>query len=199
MRASLLRAAPIALAAGLLAAPVLAQQQPSEETRQLGAHVHGAGKLGIALERRTLEIELEAPGHDIVGFEHTARTAEQKQAVTQARATLSKPLSLIKLPDAAACKVTATKVRLVSGHDHGHSHSHGKGTKGKEAEQHSEFRAEYTFSCAKPDALTTIDLGEYFKAFQRAEALDVTLVGVKGAAKQKATKEKPTVVIRGGG
>lgn len=198
-----MRAGSIALAAAIaLAGPALAQKQPPDEpNRQLGAHVHGSGKLGIALERRTLEIELEAPGNDIVGFEHTATTAEQKKAVSQARATLSKPLALVKLPDAAACKVTAAKARLVGGgHSHGHSHGHAHaGAKGKEAEQHSEFHAEWTFSCAKPDALTTIELGEYFKAFPRAEALEVTLVGVKGAARQKATREKATVVVRGAG
>lgn len=181
----------------LLSAPALAQQK-DEPQRQLGAHVHGAGKLDIAIEKRTLEIELEAPGNDIVGFETSPSTPEQKQAVAQARATLAKPLELIKLPEAAGCKVASAKVKLVGGgaHDHGHGHSHGKAKAGaKAAESHSEFHAEYKFTCAKPELLTWIEL-DYFKAFPRAEKLDVSIVGDKIQAKAIATKDKPRFDIK---
>ena len=62
------------LAAAVLCLPVAAfaqqpqqPQQPADEPqRQLGAHAHGTGKLSIAIEKRTVEIEIEAPGSDIV-------------------------------------------------------------------------------------------------------------------------------------
>lgn len=181
----------------LLAGPALAQQQQDEPQRQLGAHEHGAGKLGIAIERRTLEMEFEVPANDIVGFEHTARTPEQKQAVAQARATLSKPLALIKLPDAAGCKVTSTSVKLVGGGDHGHTHGKDKASPAtaKAAETHSEFHAEYKLTCAKPELIQTIEL-DYFKSFPRAQKLEVTIVGDKIQAKAEATREKPRVDIK---
>lgn len=182
-----------------VALPALASaQEPGKDDpqRQLGAHAHGTGKLAIAIERRTVEMELEAPGSDIVGFEHVAKTAEQKQAVTQARALLAKPLGLIRLPEAAGCKLTSARVKLVGGGaHHGHSHSHGKAAKGKEAEPHSEFHAEYTFTCARPELIQGIEL-DYFKAFPRAEALDVTLIGPKTQARHKATRDKPRVDFR---
>ena len=194
----------LVVAVATLAGPALAQQQPPDEPqRQLGAHVHGAGKLNIAIERRTLEVEIEAPGSDIVGFEHAPSTAEQRKAMAEARAALAKPLALIKLPEAAACKVSSAKVKLVGGgaHQHGHDHGHGKAqpAKAKAAETHSEFHAEYAFACAKPDALQVIDLADYFKTFPRAEALEVTLVGAKGPARQKATRDKPQVELKGAG
>lgn len=180
-----------------LAAPVAAQQS-DEPQRQLGAHAHGTGKLGIAIERRTVEIELEAPGSDIVGFEHAAKTTEQKQAVAQARSMLAKSSALFKLPDAAGCKQTSAKVKLVGGgsHAHGHGHNHGKDAKGKETTPHSEFHAEYKFSCAKPELIQSIDL-DYFKSFPRAEVLEVTLIGPAGQSKHKATKDKPRVDFKG--
>lgn len=188
---------------GIVALPALAaaQSTPADEPqRQLGAHAHGTGKLGIAIERRTIEIELEAPGSDIVGFEHTAKTAEQKKAVSQARALLTKPLALFRFPEAAGCKVASAKVKLVGhshnhGHSHGHSHAHGS-AKTKETEAHSEFHAEYRLTCAKPDQIGSIDV-DYFKSFPRAEALDVTLIGGKGQAKQKITRDKPRIEIGG--
>ena len=120
-----MRIRPITMAAFMsIGLPIAAigqqpQEQPADEPqRQLGAHVHGAGKLSIAIEKRVVEIELEAPGSDIVGFEHAAATTDQKQAVARARATLAKPLTLIKLPEAAACKLISAKVKLVGGGSH---------------------------------------------------------------------------------
>jgi hypothetical protein len=188
-----------------VSATAFAQQQAADEPqRQLGAHAHGVGKIGIAIERRTVEIEFEAPGSDIVGFEHTAKTAEQKKAVADARALLAKPLALFKLPEAAGCKVTSARVKLVGGaHHHGHSHAHSHDAKAKDAkgqataEPHSEFHAEYKLNCAKPELIAAIDF-DYFKSFPRAEALDVSFIGGKGQqAKYKVTKDKPRLELKG--
>ena len=192
-----------AFAGLLLPFAALAQQprqQPADEPqRQLGAHAHGTGKLSIAIEKRSVEMELEAPGGDIVGFEHAASTPEQKQAIAQARATLAKPLALIKLPEAAGCKVTSAKVKLVGGGSHEHGHAHVKGAKPKDAAApHSEFHAEYTLTCAKPELIQSIEL-DYFKSFPRAEALDVTFIGGKGqATTYKATKDNSVVQLKAG-
>ncbi len=52
-----------------------------EEHRQLGAHVHGHGHLNIAIEGKTVSMELEVPGADVVGFEHEPSTPDQKAAL----------------------------------------------------------------------------------------------------------------------
>ena len=51
-------------------------------------HQHGVGQLNVAIQGDHVEIELETPGADIVGFEHPPRTAEQKKAVQDAATTL---------------------------------------------------------------------------------------------------------------
>ena len=79
--------------------PAAAQQ------RELGAHEHGRGTLNIALEGSRLTMELEAPGVDIVGFEHKAKSAKDKAVVANAKKQLAKPLALFKLPAAAGCVV----------------------------------------------------------------------------------------------
>jgi hypothetical protein len=110
---------------------------------------------------------------------------------------LAKPLTLVKLPEAAGCKVTSAKVKLVGGgaHDHGHSHAKTTPAKAEETESHSEFHADYTFTCAKPDLIQTIEL-DYFKSFPRAQKLEVTIVGDKTQTKAEATREKPRVDIK---
>ena len=187
--------------AGLIGTPALPAyaQQPAQSQeqpqRQLGAHTHGQGKLSIAIERRTLEMELEAPGSDIVGFEHEAKTGEQKAAMTKARATLSKPLGLFKLPEAAGCKQTAAKVKLVAGGGHDHAHEKKGAAKPDASATHSEFHAEYTFACSKPELLQAIDV-DYFKIFPAAQSLEVSLIGPKGQAKQNITKDAPRIELK---
>jgi hypothetical protein len=102
----------------------------AETRRELGAHQHGRGTLNMAMEGNRLLIELHAPGADIVGFEHQARTDEDKAAIEKAKATLGEPLALFTIPPAAACRVEAAKVALVAESGHGHSHGdagHGHG------------------------------------------------------------------------
>ena len=57
----------LALAASTLAAPVFAQ-----DTREMDAHVHGVSTAEIAVEHGKVEINIHAPGMDIVGFEYEA-------------------------------------------------------------------------------------------------------------------------------
>ncbi len=191
-------AALIGLGSGALHAQQPAPPAPAEEPqRQLGAHAHGQGKLSIAIEKRTVEIELEAPGSDIVGFEHEAKTAEQKAAMAKARATLTKPSAVFKLVDAAGCRQTSAKVKVVGGQDHDHGHGHSAAKKGaKQAEAaHSEFHVEYTLTCTKPELLVAIDT-EYFALFPAAQSLEVSLIGPSTQTKQTITRDKPRIDLK---
>lgn len=92
-RVDLMNARTLAVVLSLsLAAPALAD----DGHRELGAHVHGHGTLNIAVETTRVELELEAPGMDIVGFEHEAKTAEHKAAIEAAKAKLKDPLSFFR-------------------------------------------------------------------------------------------------------
>jgi hypothetical protein len=197
---------------GLASNPARAQQAggapAAEGGRQLGAHVHGQGKLNIAVEAGRLEIELEAPAADIVGFEHAARTKQQRASIAKARAALLKPLALFRMPAAAGCRVVSAKVKHeVEGDAHGHAHGkdHEHGAKRPDSSQtkgdadrasHAEFHAEYRLACKAPAALATIEF-EYFKTFGGAQALEVNLVSPKGQTRYQVTRDKPTIVLGG--
>ena len=122
----------------LTALPALA-----EDSRGLGAHEHGAGAFNIAIEGSSVLMELEAPGADIVGFEHKAESAEDRAAIDAAVARLAKPLELFVLSDAAGCAVTSASVELVAeGGDHGdhEEHGHGEHEHEHEKEAHDEHK-----------------------------------------------------------
>ncbi|MEM7488966.1 MAG: DUF2796 domain-containing protein [Pseudomonadota bacterium] len=145
----------LSLAASTLALPALA------ETRELHAHEHGHVTLQVAVDGQTVEMMLEAPGADIVGFEHVAETDEQKAAVDAARADLSDPMALFVLPEAAGCTGAAAEVEL---------HQDG---------DHNAFEAAYSLTCTNPSALTEIET-RFFDLYPSVEEIDVEYVTPAG-------------------
>ena len=172
----------------------LAIAASAQERRQLGAHVHGHGRLNIALEDKTMSMELEVPAADVVGFEHEPQTPEQKAALDEAKAKLAAGLSLFTPSSAAGCAQTSAKVMTEADHDeeerHDAHHAH-------EAEhQHSEFHADYAFECASPSQITSISF-DYFTVFPNAEALNVSLISAKGQASYEVVRGKPSLDLTG--
>lgn len=164
------------------------------ERRELGAHQHGHGTLNLALEGNALAAELEAPGADIVGFEHEAKSASDKAALDKAMATLKQPLTLLSMPDKAQCTLKTAKVEFEhEDHDHD-AHSAAK-EKAAEAE-HRSFHAQYEFDCKAPAELKAMSLG-YFAAFKNAQGLTVSVITPKGQTTLEATREKPGIDLSG--
>ena len=166
----------------------------AEEHRQLGAHVHGHGRLNIAIEDKTVSIELEVPGADIAGFEHEASTQAQKAAIENAKAKLADGLSLFAPAAAANCTQKSANVSLDT--EHGDEHEHhaegGKAAEEEEGHHHSEFHAEYAFECTSPDRLTSMTF-DYFKAFPTAQELDISLISPKGEIGYEVKRDTPTL------
>ena len=210
----------LSLAASTLVAVTAAPAQA--ENRELGAHEHGHGALNIAVEGDVVLMELEAPGADIVGFEHIAETAEDRSAIDAAVAALAKPLALFTPEAAAGCVVTSASVKLVSEggghdeHDHddgdehdNHDHEeddHGTHAKdghddheehaGDEGEGHTEFHAEYALLCADPTAIRTLSFA-YFARFPSAEELEVQFISAKGAKGFEVERDEPRLDLGG--
>ena len=192
----LLLALPFAL---LPLAVAHAADEHDHEHGSLGAHEHGVARLNAALDGQTLELELESPAMNLVGFEHAATTDADKAKVAAARAQLEKPLTLFNLPKAAGCVVAMQELESPlfgdkpdadDDHDEdakdedGHEHNH----------DHSEIHAHYQFSCAAPGALKTLDLANLFNTFPATQKIQVQLIspsgqqGVEATAKAAALK-----------
>lgn len=175
------------LGSALVASAALAQH------RELGAHEHGRGTLDIVLEGSRLNMEFEAPGADIVGFEHPAKTRQQKAAVEKAKKQLSAPQSLFQLPSSAGCVLQEAKVTVEGG---GHDHDGKKEPAGHGAGEHSAFNAQYAFDCKAPSSITAIEFA-YFRVFAGAQKVDVNVVTPKAQTKLEATRAKPRVDLAG--
>jgi uncharacterized protein DUF2796 len=168
----------------------------AEEHRELGTHEHGRGTLNIAVEGNKVSMELEVPGVDIVGFEHTAKTSRDKATVEKAKTQLLAPFTLFKLPAAANCRVTEATVEIeVGDHDHG-AKGEAAGAKEAKGEGHAEFHAQYALECAAPGNLTAIEFG-YFRAFAGSQKLDVNVITPKGQSKFEVTRSNPSLSLAG--
>lgn len=139
-------------------------------------HVHGAGKLNVAIEGDTVSIELSAPADDIVGFEHLATTPEDKAAVAKAVVALKDGAGLFVFPAAAGCRLEEAKVEsgLLAG------------AKPEPGDNHADFDADYRFRCAQPGKIDGIEV-KFFARFPKAGELAVQAVTPKGQTKRELT------------
>jgi hypothetical protein len=162
-------------------AAVHAADEHDHEHGSLGAHEHGVGRLNAALDGQTLELELESPAMNLVGFEHAATSDADKAKVAAARAQLEKPSALFNLPKAAGCVVARQELESpLFGDKPDADDDHDEDAKGKHHHDHSEIHAHYQFTCATPGALQTLDLSNIFNSFPATQKIQVQLIGPSG-------------------
>jgi hypothetical protein len=172
-----------------------AADEHDHEHGSLGAHEHGVGRLNAALDGQTLELELESPAMNLVGFEHAATTDADKAKVVAVRAQLEKPLVLFNLPKAAGCVVATQELESpLFGDKPDADDDHDEEGKDEHHHDHSEIHAHYQFSCSAPGALKTLDLANIFNTFPATQKIQVQLIspsgqqGVEVTAKAAALK-----------
>ncbi|AVO61521.1 DUF2796 domain-containing protein [Pseudomonas chlororaphis] len=164
------------------------------EHGSLGAHEHGVARLNAALDGQTLELELESPAMNLVGFEHAASTDADKAKLAAVRAQLEKPLALFSLPPAAGCVVAQQELESPlfgdKPEDHDEDHDEAKDADGHEHHhEHSEIHAHYQFTCATPGALKSLDLAGVFKTFPATQKIQVQLISPSGQQGVEATSK----------
>lgn len=166
-------------------------------------HVHGQGQVGMAIDQNLISMTLESPGADIVGFEHEARTAEEKTAVTEALKQLSDPMFVIQLPANASCKVVQASSEVTSENgDEGHAdheeheeHADHDDHEKHENEAHGSFIAEYQLECATIAAIDSIKF-VYFDHFRNAQSLMVVLIDKNGQHRHEISRDNPILYLK---
>jgi hypothetical protein len=197
----LLLALPFAL---LPLAVAHAHEDHDHEHGSLGAHEHGVGRLNAVLDGQSLELELDSPAMNLVGFEHVATSAADKAKVAAARKQLESPLALFNVPKAAGCVVSTQELnsplfgdKPEADHDDDDNNDHATDGKGAAAHEHhhdhSEIHAHYQFTCAKPEALGNLDLSQVFKTFPATRKIQVQLIGPSGQQGADATATAATL------
>jgi len=154
-------------AALLLSAPAIAQHK----------HVHGEGKLDVAIDKDTITLNLELPLDAAVGFERAPKNDKEKAALAATEKTLNDATALWLPTPAANCAVESVEVGMP------------KFTGG----EHADVDARYVFRCAAPAALKGVET-TIFKQFKRLYRLEAQRVGPTGQGAQRLSPKQPMLV-----
>ncbi|MEO1039890.1 MAG: DUF2796 domain-containing protein [Pseudomonadota bacterium] len=150
----------------------------------LGAHVHGLAQLDVAADREgLLEAILMSAAYNLVGFERAPNNAEEAALVAEAHTALSGG-ALLAFNGEASCELVATNIEggpstEFAGEDHHHDddhthdHAHGHSDNGH-SHGEADFVITWTYDCASPAQLDTIEAAGLLSAFPAIETLELT-------------------------
>ncbi len=89
------------------------------------AHVHGSAQLSIAFDGLVGKLEFESPAESTVGFEHLARTDEQKKKVQDTLDLLkSKMNEMVLFKSDLDCVLNSTSTKVETSQEGNHSETH---------------------------------------------------------------------------
>jgi hypothetical protein len=157
------------------------------------AHEHGVVRLDVSVEGSTLNVEMLAALDNWLGFERAPRTDAERKAAAEVLARLRNPQQgtpLFATDAGAQCQLTLAEVSapvLEPGAKPVSKPATALNSTPKGGE-HADLEARYTFQCAQPTQLRTLDLG-LFDAYKRIQRIHVQVAGPNGQS--KVTLRKP--------
>jgi len=168
-----------------------------EDRHEHGAHEHGVGRMDVAVEKNSVDIDLDSPAVNFIGFEHEPGDAKERATLDKAVDDLKHGDGLMTFTPAAQC--TQMRVRVSSpllgagedagheGHDHegdadhhhddeeaahGHDH-HEDGDSDEHEHDHADINVTWEVTCAHPEKLREIDFSGLFRRFTGTHSLRV--------------------------
>lgn len=158
------------------------------------AHVHGVGKLDVALEGNTLTLHLDSPLINLVGFEHAAASTRDKDTVEAAAKMLRDVTRIFVTDPAAQCKPAEVQLEsavlppALLGEKT-------PNTQQAPTDGHADLDGDFTLVCASPGALNTVDVGGLLRAFPGFQRIDVQLATPKKQAAFQLTPGNSVIPI----
>lgn len=137
------------------------EKEHEHEKRQLDSHEHGVSTLKIAIEGRDLNMELESPANDIVGFEHAPENKNQKDTIQKALSQLKNMKGIFLTPTNAECIIMNVSGEFEVEKDH------------------AGFHIIWKIRCNNPENIKTLTTS-FFKLFPKAEEIEVEVVSASG-------------------
>ena len=143
-----------------------------------GKHVHGEVTVNIALEGRTLALEIDAPAAQTLGFEKSPRDDRERAAVKAVDDWFRSGRNMLGVPPAAGCRLTKAEF-----------------TPPKLGGGHADYRGSYLFDCAAPEALAWVEIWA-LRRMQGLEKAEVNLVTPAGQRQETLRGGAVRVTLR---
>ncbi|SNC64101.1 Protein of unknown function [Marinobacter sp. es.048] len=159
-----------------------------------GAHQHGHAELQLAIEGNQIDLIFTSPAYNLLGFEHRARTDDQKALVRETTEWLERT-PLINTPD-ASCTVASVEVYHEAGGDSDDHHEHDDKAEHKHDEHehsegytHSDFEVTQVLNCTGLASVETL-LTPLTERFPEIEHLGIEWVwsGGQGSTRLEHTE-----------
>lgn len=147
------------------------------------AHEHGVGEMQILVEDMQIEIIVNLPGVDFIGFEHENLSDEEKGAIHEKIEELeSYGDTLISFKTKRFMNVILKDLHVgdsehEEGHEEGHEH------------EHMEFELHFTYSIDAGENIKSIYFDSFFKAFPTLSEVRWIMINESG---QTAGKVDPS-------
>ncbi len=150
------------------------------------SHQHGVIEGFIAQDEHSLLVEFHAPANDLVGFEHSPKTAQQKNKIQHTLTKLKNQTSLFSINKEAKCTLVEKHIAdSFSKNDLDKDKKAGK----LESEHHS-FFANYIFHCTEPNKLDGFTT-QWFSVFPDTNSIKIQAATKKGVYSKNIKASKP--------
>ncbi len=166
-------------------------QHEDHDAHHHDAHSHGVAELTLVVEGGAVEIQLESPAANIVGFEHRARSVEQIASVETARSMLESSRQVFTLLG-GECTVQQVSVDLSA-----ITHRSGESALNDQSlvdTKHSEVMARYRYDCRQPEALKVVTV-HLMGGFPSIETLNVQWVSAARQGAVDITAQSNRIII----
>lgn len=159
-----------------------------------GAHVHGAAELLLVRDGQQLELVLESPAANLVGFEHPPASARDREAIDRAVALLldSGQLFTIVGDDCVATDVKLTNP-FADAHPDNRRDDHADAA--GHAESHREFHVSYQYQCTGKTGIEQLETA-LLAVFPALEQLDVQWITESGQGAGRLSAGNATVRLQ---
>jgi hypothetical protein len=176
----------------------------------LDAHVHGLSELTIAMDAKSIEIQLISPAMNLVGFEHKATSKQDIAAVKKAELILGQQDSLFLIAG-GDCEYLSTSIDsgdLLESESHHEKHDdhdkhndhddhekhddHDDHDGHDQGETHSEMVASYSYTCKDSSKLSSLTVG-LFTSFTGIHKINTLWVTPSKQGSNMLSAKNPTI------
>jgi hypothetical protein len=154
-------------------------------------HEHGTVRLDVSIEGPQLTIAMTAALDNWLDFERAPRTDAERKVAANVLARLRNPTQgapLFALNAQAQCQLAQAEVSAPVLEPRVRPAAAPPAPPPKAGADHADLEASYSFQCAQPAQLRTLDLG-LFDAYKRIQRIRVQVAGPKGQS--KVTLKRP--------
>jgi hypothetical protein len=158
-----------------------------------GPHVHGAAELQVVIDGPVLEISLETPLDNVLGFEHVPKTDKQRAAVRSMAARLRQAQTLFVPQAEAQCSLSSVQLEstVLSADLLGETQAMAAKAQ-TEKGGHGDLDGTFTFVCGASEQLVGMEVN-LMKAFPGFRKINVSVVGPKGQSATLLTPKQRSI------